>query len=93
MGPRTLVKLALEEGTTKVRHHYVMLNLLQYICRDVEEKGPYTYGPVVMAVMKMIVLLMATSRVYTPSLLELLELMVTIVILMRDAQRKWLQLM
>ena len=29
MGPRTLVKLALEEGTTKVRHHYVMLNLLQ----------------------------------------------------------------
>ena len=30
-----------------------------------EEKVPYTYGPVVMAVMKMIVLLMAVSSIYT----------------------------
>ena len=41
----------------------------------------------------MTVLLMAMHPVYTPSLLELLELMVTIVLSMRDVQRKWLQLM
>ena len=57
------------------------------------EKGPYMCGLMVMEVKMMTVLLMAMHPVYTPYLLELLELMATIVFLMRDAQPKWLQRM
>ena len=90
MGPRTLTKLTLEKGISEVRSRS---NVEQFcnnkFCRDVMEKGPYLCGPVVTEEMKMTVLLMATCPVYTPLLLELLELIVIIVFLMRDVRGKW----
>ena len=53
------------------------------------ERDPYLYGLMAMEVMMMIVLLMAMPPVYTPYLLELLELMAGLVILTRCALQKW----
>ena len=53
------------------------------------ERDPYLYGLMAMEVMTMIVLLMAMPPVYTPYLLELLELMAGLVILTRCALQKW----
>ena len=53
------------------------------------ERDPYLYGLMAMEVMAMIVLLMAMHPVYTPYLLELLELMAGLVILTRCALQKW----
>ena len=53
------------------------------------ERDPYLYGLMAMEVMTMIVLLMAMHPVYTPYLLELLELMAGLVILTRCALQKW----
>ena len=58
-------------------------------CRDVMERVPYTCGPVVTEEMKMTVLLMAMCPVYTPLLLELLQLMGGLVVSMRDVRGRW----
>ena len=54
------------------------------------EKGPYTSGLMVMEVKMMTVLLMAMHPVYTPYLLELLELMGGQVFSMNRVLPKWL---
>ena len=94
MGPRTLTRLALEKGINKVSKLCCAIHFCasyNNVCRDVEERGAYMYGPVVMEEIKMTVVLMVLCPVFLPSLLGLLELTVTIVILMKDAPQKWLQ--
>lgn len=59
-------------------------------CRDAMGKALFMCGLMEMEVILMTVVLMALLLVYTPSLLELLVLMVTIVTMMSDVLQKWL---
>ena len=54
------------------------------------ERDLYLFGLMEMEVIEMIVLPMAMPPVYTPSLLELLELMASLVRMMKNALQRWL---
>ena len=58
--------------------------------RDVVGKAQYSCLQTVMEVMKTTVQLMALHPVYTPYLLELLELMGDLVVSMKSALQRWL---
>ena len=91
-GPGHLTSLAFERGAAEVMRYFPVKIVVQQLFMYRAEMGRVLYfcGLMVMVAMMMTVLLMAMHPVYTPLLLELLELMGGVVFSMRCALQKWL---
>ena len=91
-GPGHLTSLAFVRGAAEVMRYFPVKIVVQQLFMYRAEMGRVLYfcGLMVMVAMMMTVLLMAMHPVYTPLLLELLELMGGVVFSMRCALQKWL---